>query len=138
MTRPALTLIMGREQANMPFGDALERIRKERGLTQAQLAQKLDVNQSLIAKWESGKVQPRAATLAKLAETLEVAVEELIVGEAQTTSSSAPTKSLRALDPKLVELFEEAHKLSPGDREALRRILEAMLTRTRIQEAMAG
>lgn len=133
MTRPALELIMGGERGIMPFGDALEKIRKERGLTQAQLANKLDVNQSLIAKWESGKVQPRAATLEKLAEVLEVQVDELLAGEYGTVSVN-----LRSLDPKLVELFEQVHKLAPPDRDALRRILEAMLTRTRVQEAMAG
>ncbi len=117
----------------MSFGVSLEEIRKKRGLTQSQLAQRLEINQSLIAKWESGKVQPRASTLERLANVLEVEVEELLAGEFGKVSAQ-----LRSVDPKLVELMGQVHRLTPADREALRRVLEAMLTRTKIQEAMAG
>ncbi len=109
-----------------------ERIRKDRGLTQSQLAASLDVNQSLVAKWESGKVQPRSSTL-RLALVLEVETEELLAGEYGKVSVN-----LRSVDPKLVELMGQVHRLAMADREALRRILEALLTRTKIQEAMAG
>ena len=117
----------------MSFGESLERIRKERGLTQSQLATKLDVNQSLVAKWESGKVQPRSSTLDRLASVLEVETEELLDGEYGKVSIN-----LRSLDPKLMELMGQVHRLALADRDALQRILEAMLTRTKIQEAMAG
>ena len=117
----------------MSFGESLERIRKDRGLTQSQLAASLDVNQSLVAKWESGKVQPRSSTLERLALVLEVETEELLAGEYGKVSVN-----LRSVDPKLVELMGQVHRLAVADREALRRILEAMLTRTKIQEAMAG
>jgi len=117
----------------MSFGESLERVRKERGLTQSQLAASLDVNQSLVAKWESGKVQPRTTTLERLAVVLEVETEELLAGEYGKVSIN-----LRTVDPKLVELMGQVHRLAVADREALRRILEAMLTRTKIQEAMAG
>lgn len=117
----------------MSFGESLERIRKDRGLTQSQLAASLDVNQSLVAKWESGKVQPRSSTLERLALVLEVETEELLAGEFGKVSVN-----LRSVDPKLVELMGQVHRLAVADREALRRILEAMLTRTKIQEAMAG
>jgi len=117
----------------MSFGESLERIRKERGLTQSQLATQLDVNQSLVAKWESGKVQPRASTLDRLASVLEVETEELLAGEYGKVSVK-----LRSVDPKLMELMGQVHRLALADRDALRRILEAMLTRTKIQEAMAG
>lgn len=119
--------------SSMSFGSALESIRKDRGLTQSQLAERLDVNQSLIAKWESGKVQPRTSTLEKLAEALQVQTEELLAGEYGTVSVH-----LRSLDPRLMELLSQVHKLDVPDREALRRVLEAMLTRTRVQEAIAG
>lgn len=117
----------------MSFGESLEQIRKDRGLTQSQLAAHLDVNQSLVAKWESGKVQPRSSTLERLAQVLEVETEELLAGEFGKVSVN-----LRNVDPKLVELMGQVHRLAVADRDALRRILEAMLTRTKIQEAMAG
>lgn len=115
------------------FGQALAVMRKQRGLTQGQLAEKLDVNQSLIAKWESGRVQPRSSTLKRLAELLGVEPHELVGGELGKISST-----LKNIDPKLMDLFAQAHKLSEADREAVRRVLEAMLTRSKVQEAIAS
>jgi len=117
----------------MSFGESLERLRKERGLTQSQLAVKLDINQSLVAKWESGKVQPRSATLERLALVLGVEAEELLSGQFGKVSAS-----LRNVDPKLMELMGQVHRLAVADRDALRQVLEAMLTRTKVQEAIAG
>ena len=116
----------------MSFGDALSNIRRQRGLTQGQLASRLQVNQSLVAKWESGKVQPRSSTLERLAQVLEVEVEELLAGDYGKVGLS-----LKTVDPKLVELFGQVHRLDISDREALRRVLEAMLTRSKVQDAIA-
>lgn len=44
--------------------------RKAKGLTQAQLADAMDVNQAVISRWESGKVSPNAGNLDKLKEIL--------------------------------------------------------------------
>ena len=44
--------------------------RKAKGLTQAQLADTMDVNQAVISRWESGKVSPNAWNLDKLKEIL--------------------------------------------------------------------
>ena len=44
--------------------------RKAKGLTQAQLADAMDVNQAVISRWESGKVSPNAWNLDKLKEIL--------------------------------------------------------------------
>lgn len=118
---------------DMSFNEALARIRKQKGWTQSQLASELDVNQSLVAKWESGKVQPRSSTLERLARVFEVEVEELLAGDLGTVSAN-----LKSVDPRLVELFGQVHRLEAPDREALRRILEAMLTRSRVQEAIGA
>lgn len=52
------------EPLDAPFDVAAARKRK--GLTQQQLADALGVDQSRIAKWESGVCKPRPATLAKI------------------------------------------------------------------------
>lgn len=44
--------------------------RKGKGLTQVQLAELMGVDQGVISRWESGKVQPNAENLAKLKELL--------------------------------------------------------------------
>ena len=52
--------------------------RKIRGMTQAELAEKLEVARSHVAKWEAGENTPRAETLLKIAEILGTSVDDLI------------------------------------------------------------
>ena len=50
-------------------------------LTQAELAEELEVTRSTVAMWETGKALPRADTLLKMAEILGCTVEELLSGK---------------------------------------------------------
>ena len=52
--------------------------RKEKGLTQAQLAEKIGVNQAHISRWEKNAHKPTTAALIKLAAALDCSIEELI------------------------------------------------------------
>lgn len=55
--------------------------RKRLGLTQAQLAQKLGVDQSTVALWERGKTRPKVTMLPAAAAVYGVTVDELIEPE---------------------------------------------------------
>lgn len=59
----------------------LEQIRKEKGISQSQLATKMNVTQGAVSQWENGQVKPRAGTLIKLAAVLGCTVDELLKGE---------------------------------------------------------
>lgn len=48
---------------NMNFGERLRQIRKEKGLTQAEVAKLLSIGESTISFYESGKRQPDYETL---------------------------------------------------------------------------
>jgi len=54
--------------------------RLEAGLSQRALAESADVDQSTIVKVESGQMNIRPMTLAKLARALEIPIEELLEG----------------------------------------------------------
>lgn len=56
----------------------VEAIRKERGLTQAELAEKLGVQQSTISLIENAARNPSANLLVKIADVLDVTIDELI------------------------------------------------------------
>lgn len=55
----------------------LKYIRQSIGMTQADLAQKMGVTQSLIAMWERGAVLPNAAKLPGLADALHCTIDAL-------------------------------------------------------------
>ena len=61
------------------LGGMLKRLREKRGMTQEQLAAKVGVSQTYIAKLESGaKTNPSLDLLKKLAKALKVKVGELL------------------------------------------------------------
>lgn len=56
----------------------IKELREKRNLTQADLAKRLGVTRSLIAKWETGQATPRTIILAKLAHELKCKVEFIL------------------------------------------------------------
>ena len=59
----------------------LRRIRKERGMTQSELAAASGIHRITISKYEAGKVTPNVDSAKSLAEALGVTVDELINGK---------------------------------------------------------
>lgn len=66
---------------NEKTGNLISQIRKEKGLTQMQLAQKLGVSNATISKWETAKGFPDISLIEPLAETLGISVSEILTGE---------------------------------------------------------
>jgi transcriptional regulator with XRE-family HTH domain len=60
------------------FSERLKKLRTERGLSQQQLANKLFVDRSSIANWESGRRIPNALLITRIAETLGVDIGTLM------------------------------------------------------------
>ena len=56
--------------------------RKEKNLTQEQLAEKLGVSNKTVSKWETGKCMPDYSVVKALCDELEITVAELMDGEA--------------------------------------------------------
>ncbi len=63
------------------IGKFISTCRKEKGLTQTQLAEKLNITNRAVSKWETGKSVPDAAIMLDLCEILDVSVNELLSGE---------------------------------------------------------
>lgn len=63
------------------FSDLLYELRKEKNLTQSELAEKLGITNKAVSKWETGEAMPDTAQLLPLAEILGVSVDELLRGE---------------------------------------------------------
>ena len=63
------------------IGNNIKYFRKESGMTQDELAEELNVTRQALSNWERGKTEPDIETLTKIAEILNVSVEELIYGE---------------------------------------------------------
>ena len=55
--------------------------RKEQGLTQLQLAEKLGITDRAVSKWETGKSLPDASLMPELCKLLKITINDLLCGE---------------------------------------------------------
>ena len=79
-------------------------IRKEKGLTQKQLAEKLKIYQSNMSNWENGITEPDIQSLIKIADILDVHIDELVGRELVDFKNEVEKrKELRPSNLKLVE-----------------------------------
>lgn len=67
------------------IGKFISSCRKDRGLTQMQLAEKLNISNRAVSKWETGKSIPDVSIMLELCEILGITVNELLSGERITT-----------------------------------------------------
>lgn len=69
------------------IGKFISKKRKEKNLTQEQLAEKLGVSNKTVSKWETGKCMPDYSVVKSLCDELEITVAELMDGEDAEASS---------------------------------------------------
>ena len=62
----------------MSFGHKLKTLRKQRGLTQKELAEKLFLSQSSITRFEKDEILPTSETLSKIANYFDVSIDFLL------------------------------------------------------------
>ena len=63
------------------IGKFIAKCRKKKKLTQAQLAEKLNITDRAVSKWETGKSMPDSSIMLELCEILGITVNELLSGE---------------------------------------------------------
>lgn len=66
---------------NNNFGEFIYTMRKEKGWTQSELADKLGITNKAVSKWETGDAFPETAQLVPLATLFDITVDELLRGE---------------------------------------------------------
>jgi transcriptional regulator with XRE-family HTH domain/DNA-directed RNA polymerase subunit RPC12/RpoP len=63
------------------IGKFIAECRKKQNLTQSQLAEKLDITDRAVSKWENGRAMPDVSLMLKLCGILKISVNELLSGE---------------------------------------------------------
>ena len=65
----------------MKIGNFLKELRKEKGITQAQLAETLNVSARTVSRWETGSNMPDISLLVDIADYYDISIPEIINGE---------------------------------------------------------
>ena len=90
-------MLMSKEEKVMDqikMGKFLKELRKENGLTQEELAEKLYVNSRSISRWENAKTMPDFDVLIELAKLYDISIEELLNGERTEIMEKQTEKTL--------------------------------------------
>lgn len=96
------------------MGMLIASLRKAQGMTQAELAERMQVTDKAVSKWERDLSCPDIQSLPKLAEVLQVSAEELLQGE--VLSAAAAGKSVSWLEKinSIVDLVLKAIVVAMG------------------------
>ena len=72
---------------NLKFGSFIAQLRKENNMTQKELADRLNVTDKAVSKWETGKGFPDVKLMEPLAQELGISLVELLQGERQQAAT---------------------------------------------------
>ena len=103
------------------LGARIAQLRKERGLTQVQLAQLLDLTQQMVASYEVGRRRVPVSLLPAIADALTISIEELI------GRPPARAAARRGPAPKLQQQIERIGQLPKAKQRFVMQMLETVL-----------
>ena len=84
---------------DMTFAEKLQKLRKQNGLSQEQLAEKLNVSRQAVSKWEMGTI-PDMENMVKLGRYFDCSLDYLMNNEAEETSIKLSLSSRTAKTSK--------------------------------------
>ena len=90
------------------IGKFIAERRKSAGLTQMQLAEKLNITDRAVSKWETGRALPDSSIMLELCDILKISVNDLLCGEVVTMDNY--TKELENNLLEIVKQKEQADK----------------------------
>lgn len=88
---------------NIKTGNLIKELRKAKGMTQKDLADKLNITDRAVSKWERGLCAPDISLLEPLSEILEVKITDLISGEQSVEEE-------KAVETKVLEVINYSEK----------------------------
>ena len=120
----------GTQTSESSFGQRVASARRERGLTQGELADKTGVHISHIQRIEAGTSQPTVDVLKRVAEALGVSIDHLVLDRASEVAAQ------RLTDRELVEQFAAIEDFNDTDKQAIKTVLAAMIVKQRVEAAV--
>jgi transcriptional regulator with XRE-family HTH domain len=109
----------------MSFGKRLLEARKKKGISQEELAEKLNTKGPVIGRYERDEMKPSIEAAAKIADILEVSLDWL-VGHTDLE-----------LDKAMIQRIQEVSKMQPKEKEHVFAMLDAFIATTKFQGFLA-
>jgi len=124
-----LLTIMQDEDIRKAFGLRLKALRKQKGWTQKELANQIDIRFAQLNKYECGMHIPPIEKLVQLGDVLGVTLDYLIMGNRDQIQTLH--------NMRLIERLQELEGFDSGDQEAIITMIDAMIVKRRVEGAVA-
>ena len=111
------------------IGHRLAEVRKARGITQVELAQRLEVSQAVISQYERGRLLLHGELIAELSSILRISADDLLGVQRKKDARVVPGAPI--IDKTLARRLAQLQRLPRRDRDALLRTLDAFLVKSR-------
>jgi DNA phosphorothioation-dependent restriction protein DptG len=109
----------------MTLGDKITMLRKQKNLSQGDLADKISVSRDAIGKYERSDIMPTADKAKKMADVLGVSLDFLMNDAAKED----------AVDKDMLQRMQEVQKLPDSEKDKITSIIDAFIRDTRAKKA---
>ena len=99
----------------MTFGEKLQKLRRESGLSQEKLAEQLNVSRQAVSRWELGTAVPDVDNIVRLSKFFQVSLEYLMVEDCEDPAQAGGTAPSKAAAVP----GEKEKREAPKDRKSL-------------------
>ena len=111
------------------FAERLRLLREARQLTQTRLAELIEVDPRAYNRWERGTIAPHLDTLIRIADVLQVSLDELVGRKPLSTESRIRNHSLNAL-------WQQADTLPDQEQQALILVIDSFVKKAIVEKAV--
>ena len=111
----------------MSIAARLIAIRKENGLTQQEMADKIGLHVNQVRRYESGSAQPSLEALKKIALAISVTIDSLVFGPEE-----------RGPDEEMRLQFEAVSHMPPEEKRIVQALLEGMIVKYQTKQMVGG
>jgi transcriptional regulator with XRE-family HTH domain len=112
------------------FPQRLRELRQQRQLTQIRVAELVGVGIRVYHRWENGNATPHFDALLRLADVLDISLDELTGREPVNDDSTIHNRELH-------QLVRQVDQLSDDDQRALIAVMDGLVKRTQVSRVMA-
>lgn len=112
----------------MTLGQKITKIRKEKKLSQIDIANAVGVSRDAISKYERDDIIPSVENAKKIAKTLNVSLDYLV----------SEDDTLEVIDITMVNRMKEIQRLNNDDKTTITKIIDAFIRDTKTKKAYAS
>jgi len=112
------------------FHTTLKQLRTDKGFSQEVFASKIDVHVTNLSKYERGKSIPSLEIAVKMANVLDVSIDQLVYG------LNDQKAKVKITEHELISLFDKTQKLSEDQKNTVIDLLSAFILKANIQKQL--